>query len=105
MPSRSGGGRTLDSNHERSARLRHRPGRPIPGHHTAVWRATPVAPRTSGDVHRNRPRGRCGRPGVSPTVNGVDEARSLPLTQRLTRQHWIAIDIAAAGTLAALSIL
>jgi signal transduction histidine kinase len=39
------------------------------------------------------------------TVAGVDEGRSLPLTQRLSRRPWIAIDVLVAVMLAASSIL
>jgi signal transduction histidine kinase len=39
------------------------------------------------------------------TVTGVDQALSLPLTQRLTRRPWIAIDILVAVMLATTAIL
>ena len=39
------------------------------------------------------------------TVTGVDEGPSLPLTQRLERRHWIAIDILLAAVLGTGSIL
>jgi signal transduction histidine kinase len=39
------------------------------------------------------------------TVAGVDEGPSLPLTQRLKRRHWIAIDIVLAAALATGSII
>ena len=39
------------------------------------------------------------------TVAGVDEGRSLPLTQRLSRRPWIAIDVVVAVMLATSSIL
>ena len=39
------------------------------------------------------------------TVIGVDEGQSLPLTQRLTPRHWVAIDIGIAVILAAVSVL
>jgi len=39
------------------------------------------------------------------TVAGVDQGPSLPLTQRLTRRHWIAIDILLAGIMATAAAL